>query len=433
MCRSVSRMCLGALISAALLELTGLAACADSVLKGLLEQSPATSAMDLNQDGIVDVADLVLQASGVLTASFARPESAEFDRAIVHDVEVLFSSPFQGELVYSVTGSASPGVDYQELPGTLVADGTSARISVAIIKDFLYEEEEVVQIQLMPGDGYVVAEPSVHVLAIQDVKASFEASQWLVSEGSGTIELGVAFNYPYRGLLKYAVTGSATEGLDYAHPKEGVVPVDGRRATIPIVLTDDLEMEDSEFITVDLRLNFDVTDASEDYDLGVPSRGLVLINDNDTLWTGVMMTGTSEETFQMAVRTDGHTTEAALVSSLDPRSGNGFISAGTIPAGTWTATFAQLGRDSLELRFGPLPLGQVNLFGAVEFERYLTFTMDLRKSNHTIWNRNRLGEFTSTVRPVGPGKDFLRRVTKGPVLLIEGVSDLPFPEHEVIE
>jgi len=354
------------------------------------------------------------------------------DRTITRDVEVRFTDPFTGTLSYSVTGSATPGVDYTVLSGSLLVDGTSAVIPVHILKDLLFEGQETVEITIEPGAGYTVGYPATHVLTIQDIETHFEAGTYFVREGSGTVNIGVGFNYPFSGILKYSVKGTATEGVDYLDLSGGAIAVDGNRVDIPFEIIDDLDMENTEFITVDLEFNFDVTDSDLDYDLGVPSRALVLLEDNDTVWTGTMVTKDSEETFQMAVLTNGAQTYAAIVSATHPDSTVGFISAGTIPAGTWEASAAGLDASSLAMTFGPLPMGAFQLFGDVQFVRTLEFSVDTSRPRHLVRERTMVGEFTSVIEPAEPGRSYLRRTSSGPVFLVRGTSQLPFPEHEIL-
>lgn len=405
---------------------------AEDPLEGVLERTTPSTVMDANQDGVLDVADLVRITRGERTACFAEPESAEADRAVTRGIEVLFSGSFTGTLFYNVTGSATPGVDYVALPGSLVADGTSALIEVQILKDMLYEDQETVAITILPAAGYSVGSPSTHVFTIQDIEAHFEQAKSVIRESSETVGLQVAFNRPYRGPLKYTVTGSATLEVDFQLPSPSQIVVDGTRAVIPIDIIDDLEMEDTEFLTVDIDFNFDAQAEDLDYDLGVPTRALLLINDNDTVWTGTLVTADSEETFQMEVRTNGAVTEAAILSASNPDTSSGFLSTGTIPAGTWTATAVQFGNQAFDAAFGPLPLGSLQLFGSVKFQRSFQFFVHANRANHLIRDETLVGEFISIIEPATPGRNYLKRESTGPVFFVRGMSHLPFPEHEII-
>jgi hypothetical protein len=158
----------------------------------------------------------------------------------------------------------------------------------------------------------------------------------------------------------------------------------------------------------------------------------VLLQDNDTVWVGSMMTKDSEETFQMQVLTNGAQTYASIISATDPDAKVGFISAGTIPGGTWEASSASLDTDSLSMTFGPIPLGSVQLVGGVSLQRSLEFRVDGSLDNHLVEDLRLLGRFTSTMEPVEPGRSYLTRETTGLLFLIKGVSRLPFPEHEIL-
>jgi hypothetical protein len=70
--------------------------------------------------------------------------------------------------------------------------------------------------------------------------------------------------------------------------------------------------------------------------------------------------------------------------------------------------------------------------GGVEFQRLLEFTVDPNREKHHVREESLVGEFTSVIEPVAPGKSYLRRVETGRVLLLRGMSHLPFPEHEIL-
>lgn len=399
----------------------------------LLEKIPVTAEMDVNQDGVVDVADLIRLTEEPVMVQFTQAAATLVERATTCSIPVVLSAPFSGTLAYTAVGSATAGHDYETLPGSIVVEGTAAVIPITIIKDYLYEEQETVQITLEPGTGYEVGSPSTFVLTLQDIEAAFEASTVVVSEGSGIVDLRVRFNYPCTGRLAYSMVGTASAALDYEQWVGGGSLRNVTETVISLPLVDDLERENTEYLTVDLRFNELASESDIDYDLGVPSRVNVLIQDNDTVWVGTMITDDSQETFQMEVLTDGQTTLATILSVTDPLAETGFLSAGTIPGGTWTATAAQWNATGLYLDFGPIPLGRIQLLGNVDLQRRLSFRVLANEEFHSIRTNSLIGEFTSTIEPAAPGRDHLRRTETGPVIFIRGISNLPFPEHEVLD
>src|SRR4030095_11227655 len=82
---------------------------------------------------------------------------------------------------YRVGGTASNGIDYRELPGTVTipAQALSAEILVQVIDDRLCEGDESVILGLVPGpsistfppprDGYVIGSNTVARAATSDV------------------------------------------------------------------------------------------------------------------------------------------------------------------------------------------------------------------------------------------------------------------------
>ena len=73
-------------------------------------------------------------------------------------------------VTYSISGSATPNVDYQALPGTVVipAGAASASISVMPIDDTVYEGPETVSLTIEPDPTYRPRSPSNAVVTIVD-------------------------------------------------------------------------------------------------------------------------------------------------------------------------------------------------------------------------------------------------------------------------
>ena len=97
-------------------------------------------------------------AAGEPVASFASTHSEAREASGTHKIAVNLipasSSPVT--VKYSVGGTATPGVDYTALPGTVTvpANATTAMIDVAIIDDTVEDSDETVVLTLSRGAGY---------------------------------------------------------------------------------------------------------------------------------------------------------------------------------------------------------------------------------------------------------------------------------------
>ncbi len=128
-------------------------------------------AMDLNEDGRVDVADLVffLRPGGPPFALFDSSTSVAIEGDGEVSIPVVFSRHFTGELNFSVTGgTATSGTDYEALSGSVSVDGTSALIPVTIIDDTEMEEGETIILSLESGLDYEFGITPQHMLVINE-------------------------------------------------------------------------------------------------------------------------------------------------------------------------------------------------------------------------------------------------------------------------
>ncbi len=192
------------------------------------------------------------------TASFASASSSAGEGAGTRDVAVSLSSapPSTITLNYMVGGSATPGADYDALPGTVsVPNGaTSVNVPVRITDDAEDEADETVVLTLTSGSGYTVGSRRVHTLTITDndgvpspppaaqpsgggggggggsgggqrpeVAAELEARS-VPSGGALALDLSAAFRSPGGGALSFTATSS--------EPAVASVTVEGAALTV---------------------------------------------------------------------------------------------------------------------------------------------------------------------------------------------------------
>ncbi|AFY85156.1 DUF4347 domain-containing protein [Oscillatoria acuminata] len=215
---------------------------------------------------------------------------------------------------YTVAGTATSGTDYQALSGSAVipAGSTTATIDLVPIDDGVYEPDEIVEITLTPGTGYVL-QPSTsiasHTLHSTGVSIAAGTAASEIGPTNGTFNLTLTEPAPLGGMtVNYTVAGTATNGSDYTALSGSVfIPAGNTTATINISTTDDSLDEGDE--TVELSLV-----AGTDYDLVSGSETASLtITDNDI--AGVII---AEGDTNTLVSEDGITDTYAIKLATEP-------------------------------------------------------------------------------------------------------------------
>ncbi|MBN1477832.1 hypothetical protein JXA47_13850 [Candidatus Sumerlaeota bacterium] len=150
---------------------------------------------------------------------------------------------------------------------------------------------------------------------------------------------------------------TATEGVDFS-PIPASVEVNIDHAVIPISIPDDAEREGCETIEIQIT-------AVSGFDLILPTRHVVLIEDNDCLWQGVLSfdEGAFNDclTFDMVILNQGGVLSGLLLGDTEP----------SFPSGQWpmTVTFTD---TVFEAEVSGLPVPGSELFFGMELARGLT-------------------------------------------------------------
>ena len=167
-------------------------------------------------------------------------------------------------VAYTVSGTATPGSDYQPLSGTvtIAAGQLSTTISVKAIDDLLIEANETVTLRLdgvISGEGNTVlsSTPATVTLTSDDTPTIVSvAAAAAASEPAATGMFNVTLSKisAVDTVIKYTVAGSATPGSDY-QPLSGTLTVAAGQlsATISVDVIDDLIVEGNETVTVKLN------------------------------------------------------------------------------------------------------------------------------------------------------------------------------------
>jgi hypothetical protein len=168
---------------------------------------------------------------------------------------------------YTITGSATNNVDYQQLTGTatIMAGQTAVTIDIVPINDTTAEGEETVTLTLSNNNAYIVGTPNHDAVTIYDDEpvARIRATTATAREqgpvnGVFTIELTAPA--PAGGLnVTYAVAGTATNGTDYTMLNGTATIIAGQtNVTVTVTPVDDAVGEATEtvILTLSNSLNY---------------------------------------------------------------------------------------------------------------------------------------------------------------------------------
>lgn len=244
------------------------------------------------------------------TATEASTTTGEFT------VSLSFASVGTTTINYSVSGTATPDVDYTALSGSVeITDGNdSATITVTPLDDSDVEGNETVIVNLSVGDGYVVGSPSGATVTITDDDtatpiASIEATDGTATEsGTTTGTFTVTLSEPSTGTttVNYNVGGTATPDVDYVELSGSVAITDGNSTgTITVTPIDDGTVESNETVIVTL-------DTGSGYTVGSPNNATVTIISDDSSGGDILASVSATD----AIATESGTTTGEFTISL---------------------------------------------------------------------------------------------------------------------
>ena len=199
---------------------------------------------------------------------------------------------------YSVSGTASNGVDYVTLSNSVAlgAGHRNATIQITPINDAHYEGMERVEIRLQPPPfdvvSYVIGTPSNAVVNITDNDeppplpvVTLTAPDAAASETPGNPgyfrihRTGPTNQSLY---VYWAISGSASNGVDYARLTNIVVIPAGKTVVeLPVTPIDDNLFEGTESVVATLYYPPILGPFPPPYTIGSPSNAVVTILDND--------------------------------------------------------------------------------------------------------------------------------------------------------
>jgi len=183
---------------------------------------------------------------------------------------------------YTANGQATATSDYTALSGRVIipAGASAATIVVTPVDDTLAEPNESVTVNLNSNTAYSLAAASSATVLIKDndTKVSIAATDATATEAgrtTGTFTVTRVGNTSGALTVRYAVTGTATAGSDYATLSGSVnIPSGATTATIVVTPVDDTLVESNETVVVTLSSN-------SAYTVAAPSAGTVTISSNE--------------------------------------------------------------------------------------------------------------------------------------------------------
>lgn len=187
-------------------------------------------------------------------------------------------------LRYTLSGTATAGADYTAPSGTVTIAGTGANtatVSIPVINDSSPEDSETIILTLTPDPAYVAYNDGTAVMRLKDDDApyvSLTAHKNTPAEPSTGSSFYVArSNTTGEQVVNYTISGTATNGTDYASLTGSVIIADGASgADIPLTITDDTTAEGTETVTLTLAAGVGYTMDS------TATTATLYITDNDS-------------------------------------------------------------------------------------------------------------------------------------------------------
>ena len=193
-------------------------------------------------------------------------------------------------LNYGLTGSALHGTDYVALPGVLTIPAGSAVGTVVItpIDDEIGEPSQTVVFQLRGGLNYTVGAPSSATVTIVDndlpyASITVNTGPAIESATAGIFKVTTTGSGSGNITVKYTVSGTATEGTDFA-ALSGTLSI-GKNATSNITISalQDSFIEGYETVIITL-------DPDPAYSLALDSSATMNLQDDDAPQVNVSTT-----------------------------------------------------------------------------------------------------------------------------------------------
>jgi hypothetical protein len=190
---------------------------------------------------------------------------------------------------YSLSGTASNGVDYVALSGaaTIPSGQTFALVPITAIDDLEVEGNETVIVTILANTAYQLGDSPSATVTINDddpPRVFITATNNFLREGSSSTGIGkfivTRFGSQAANLLvNYALSGTATNGIDYNTLSGSVlIPAGQAKATITVTSRQDVVQNGDRTVVATLLSN-------PAYNIATPGLATITIIDDDTAIT----------------------------------------------------------------------------------------------------------------------------------------------------
>jgi hypothetical protein len=412
---------------------------------------------------------ILTQAQGVLSVDrlqyFGDMAAIEFTDSRAGNLSRIYILETSGSLNTPITWTNAPGAQISSLGDdrwlvTVPAVNSNRffrlRLGTDTDADGLSDTDETARgtnpsIADTDGDGYAdgleVSSGSNPLNATSrptrasQTEVQFAAPTSQTVEGSATYSVPVLFSRHYAGQLHYSISlmSSATNGVDFSHPRNGVVPLNGTSTSIPLDIVDDLNVEQIEAIILELR-----EDVAGTYHTGANQTHTVLVVDNDANWSGVVRSDAGESSFRLCVLRAANQLSAMLIPS--PQSSSNHLGGQIVPAppsgqNGWAVTDLVLTENRFQGASVEFPAGASKLLSQMPLQRTLFFSAEPPPSGVTniyyLFKTNALtgplmigGDMAEVIAPMQTGSGFLRFTNHGIFVLsreIPAMAPLQIP------
>jgi hypothetical protein len=253
-----------------------------------------------------------------------------------------------------------------------------------------------------------------------------------VVEGQVGYTVRVTFDLPFFGTLRYTVNSNSTAvaGLDYAPLSGSVLVAGATTAAIVVTPRDDLLIKPERSVILDLTTN------GLSYRLGIRSRHVVTLVDDDAYWSGTLKDIHAERNFRVSLARSNTTTQVSFVAGAGfdglpvltneaPASATS-LSEGIIPAGSANATVFSDTPARFEILSPSLSVESGHLFSVCgTLARTFSLLVATNQPGHARTSRIMTGSYTERIGLAGTSSSFLDRTNTGILALAREIPVTP--------
>ncbi len=254
---------------------------------------------------------------------------------------------------------------------------------------------------------------------------TFELADSTTTEGSESAHLvKIVFDIPYNGPVNYAVNplSNVDAGVDYTINESpnlatGSITLQGRTGFIPLTILDDAIVSGQRAVIIDLKL---FSNPNDNYFIGGRASHIVLIEDNDSWWTGSLLPASGSidgRIFRLEITSSssGTSVNFGAGAGLDglpvpvvqpvigsPSIETTSISEAILPKGTWPATVVENSESRFSIEAPDMQISAGDLFEEELIIRSLSLNTQLslnsEETPHLLQENRYIGEFIETLK-----------------------------------